>query len=953
MADPNIPPPPPGFTLDAPSATPSPFGTHPVIQGPPPAPKTTYRMLTPQEVQQQHLPAGSYQMSSEGQITKVADADSNAQSTQKQQAMEATKELLGSIEKARGYVNGAYNTPVGNTATGGFYNVLKHSPVPNEATALDSTIQGEIQGNIFKNWMSSMKAATEQGGSAFGGRIMQSEIPFIVNSLGALKPGSLTTQQFLGNLDQVEQRAVRSAAMLNGENPDDPKVMQKYQQMLLPPQHKDNTQPAAALPGATQPPSGGGGTTPGGGGGLPSQLSPEQQAADRAMLAANPTPQQYAAFLSHLLNTQVDPKAAALRLSAAQAGGTYSGDVKPEQGLGHDFAVGLGGVAQGVGDIAGLVSNPFIQLYDAATGSNVRPDMGANLRDFLGLPAPQNDQESLINRINDYGTQALGFASGAKALASHVPGIIGSALEAFGNHPLTDSASGATGGASGEVARQSGAGPIGQMAATVAGGLPAAAIGTSATNALMRDSAAVPGVVNAGKQEGVTVNRAMAYPQLTPQVIATGKTMTGAKVMANDMKTVGNQIQGRVQALKDGGSALEPYNVGDTAQNIGKRYIQQSGQDFQQQYGALRAASGGVQIPANQSLSDVDALIERLSKAPASNAKEISYLQGIRSDLARGLDVESARDIGSKLSADIRKGDVTFGKSEADVLGIKKSISADIANGLQSAGLNGVAKQFKAVDSAYQQRMDFIQNTIQKLTGRRDAPLPPEQAAARIQAWAGKKGDSASLGRIMAQATPEERADIGATFLEALGKNTGEIAKNISNMPTRTKTILFGEDGAKSLNNIQQLAAEHARVMRSLGGSPTALAGDARSWLLRVMFGGGSALADLAAGGGSLGSAATAVGTTAALTGAKMGGDLLSARALMSPKITGWLRSAPKSADPKAINAWVDRLKVIAVREPALAPEVQRIQDGLSRAANSNITPAAAASGTQEQGYNQ
>jgi hypothetical protein len=200
----------------------------------------------------------------------------------------------------------------------------------------------------------------------------------------------------------------------------------------------------------------------------------------------------------------------------------------------------------------------------------------------------------------------------------------------------------------------------------------------------------------------------------------------------------------------------------------------------------------------------------------------------------------------------------------------------------------------------------------------------------------------------MAQATPEERANVGATVLDSLGSTTAEIAKNIEKIPARARVILFGQDGAKSLQNIQQLATEHARVMRSLGGSPTALAGDARSWIMRLVFSGGSAVADLAAGGGGLGSVATGLATGGALTGAKMGHDLLSARALMSPKITGWLRSAPRSADPAAINAWYDRLKAIAVREPALAPEVQRIQDAIGRAANSNVTPSVAASGTQQ-----
>lgn len=710
---------------------------------------------------------------------------------------------------------------------------------------------------------------------------------------------------------------------------------------------------AAAIPSAVPPAPNGTNppnrpNSPPSGGGIPSQLSAGQQALDQKFLATNPSPQQYAAFLETLIHTPVDEKAAEARLRAAQAGGTYSGDVK--QGVGHDLAVGAGGIAQGVGDLLGIVANPITEAYDYVTGSNVRPDLGANLRDALGLPAPQNGEEQLANRISDYGIQGLGFAGAAKAAAAHIPGAIGNVLEALGGSPLTDAASAATGGAAAEGARQMGAGPIVQTIAGVAGGIPTAAIGTK-VNALMRGSEELPAVVNAGKQEGVTVNRAMADRSLEPKVVATGKTIAGAKAMRGDMQNVGNQIQGRAQALGNGGTPLEPYNLGETAQNIGKRYIDQSGKDFSRQYAALRTASGGVPIPAQQSLADVDNILARLNKAPDTNAAEINYLQSVRNDLARGLDVESARDIGSKLSGDISKGSVTFGKAEADVLGVRKAISSDIANGLDASGLSGVANHFRSVDAAYSQRMDFIKNTIQKLTGPRNAPLPPEQAAARIQAWAGAKGDSSSLGKIMAQATPEEQADIGSTFADALGKNnkgefsTAILTNNAEQMPARSKQILFGPDGAKSLNNLQMLAKEHARVTSAMGGSPTGLANDARSWMLNALFGlGGTGIG--AAEGGLTGAGIGGVASSAALMGAKIAKDAFSAKSLMSTKITGWLRSAPRSNDPAQINAWFDRLKAIAVREPALAPEVQQIHDAFTNAANSNIAPAAAASGT-------
>jgi hypothetical protein len=463
--------------------------------------------------------------------------------------------------------------------------------------------------------------------------------------------------------------------------------------------------------------------------------------------------------------------------------------------------------------------------------------------------------------------------------------------------------------------------------------------------AASRGARAVPDVVKAGEQEGVSVPRAMADRSIEPKVITTGKTVAGSKIMRRDMGRVGDQIEARAQSLGDGGTPLEPFNMGEQAQNIGKRYIQTTGAQFNRRYEQLRNASQDVPIKAGQSIEYIDGLLSRLNKTPDTNAKEIAYLNGVRNDLSRGLDVESARDIGSRLSRDIRKGDVTFGPMEKDVLGLRQAVSGDIANGLAAAGKGDVAVQFQRVDSAYQQRMSFVRNTIQKLTGPRDKPLSPEKAAARIVAWAGPKGDSASLAKFMEQAAPEERSDIAATFADSLGKNnkgefsTAIFANNAQRLPRSARKTIFGEDGTKSLDNLLLLAREHDRVSKALGGSPTGLANDARSWVMHALFGSGGALL-----GGSQGGGAGAAAGAAAVLAAKIGRDAVSAKSLMSPKITSWLRLAPKTDDPKAVGDWINRLKVIAVREPALGPEVQRIQGALLGGANQNITPALAAS---------
>jgi hypothetical protein len=110
---------------------------------------------------------------------------------------------------------------------------------------------------------------------------------------------------------------------------------------------------------------------------------------------------------------------------------------------------------------------------------------------------------------------------------------------------------------------------------------------------------------------------------------------------------------------------------------------------------------------------------------------------------------------------------------------------------------------------------------------------------------------------------------------------------------------------------------------------------DYRSWLANVIFGGGAGLATQ--------SGTTGLAVAGAGLAAKTARDVISARLVMSPKISNWLRSAPRTTSPQAINTHFDRLKAIAVREPALGDEIKQISQMLSRAANENVTPKLAA----------
>jgi hypothetical protein len=69
-----------------------------------------------------------------------------------------------------------------------------------------------------------------------------------------------------------------------------------------------------------------------------SEMTPEQQAKDQAFLATNPTPEQYAAFMSTLLGRPIDVAAIADRLKASEKGWQYSGGYREAGARGSDRA---------------------------------------------------------------------------------------------------------------------------------------------------------------------------------------------------------------------------------------------------------------------------------------------------------------------------------------------------------------------------------------------------------------------------------------------------------------------------------------------------------------------------------------------------------------------------------------------------------------------------------------
>lgn len=591
-----------------------------------------------------------------------------------------------------------------------------------------------------------------------------------------------------------------------------------------------------------------------------------------------------------------------------------------QQGSTQGLSDEISGVGGGLGALL-MGNNPIEGYVHARDRERVRVNDARDNMGWVGTGVELGSSLAL----------PLGSVTGVKSAAKL--GAMGGGIAGFGYGDGSQSVQNALFGAAGGAAVGKGLemGGRGVNALLNTSGRQASRA-ESTTNALA--------VANAGRAERVPVSRALVDPSLENRVTGAQSTVAGGPVVDRSLAATSDAIGAGIQRLGGQGDVLAPPVAGGKVTDAAVRWIKQSGSKARRLYDRAETLAGDAKVSPAQSLAQVDDMIRNLSETSSTNQAEIAFLNGLKQDLSKDLSVAGLRRIRTNLRKRISKGELIFGEDEARVLGIMDAASSDIEAGLQGAGKAEAARAFKAADQNYRQRMDYIQNTIQRVVGKRNANLSGEKVFANLQAMTGKKGDVEGFGRIMKALDPEEQADIAATFADGLGKNpkgefsTAHLLSQADKLPREARLALFGEEGAQSLENLLRVAKEHNRVYSRLNHSRSGVAvnsaRDWRSWLAGA----------IGIGAGATSNTVTGVATGAAAGAAVLAKDALSARALMSRDIAKWIGEAPRTTDPKAIDTHFRKLASIAARNPALAGEVERLQQAIWRAANDNMTTA-------------
>ena len=113
----------------------------------------------------------------------------------------------------------------------------------------------------------------------------------------------------------------------------------------------------------------------------------------------------------------------------------------------------------------------------------IQGNSGAYVANKLGLPSPENPTERVVGDITSTMASSGGLGAGARALSTVAPKAALPILEWLQANQGTQAISSAGGGAGTGIARESGAGPVGQTAAGLAGAI-AAPLGVSGAKAI-------------------------------------------------------------------------------------------------------------------------------------------------------------------------------------------------------------------------------------------------------------------------------------------------------------------------------------------------------------------------------------------------------------------------------------------------------------------------------------
>jgi hypothetical protein len=238
---------------------------------------------------------------------------------------------------------------------------------------------------------------------------------------------------------------------------------------------------------------------------------------------------------------------------------------------------------------------------------------------------------------------------------------------------------------------------------------------------------------------------------------------------------------------------------------------------------------------------------------------------------------------------------------------------------------------FSRADKFWQQRVEHIDQVLEPIVGKNKGG---EEIIASVEAMArGSSGGNKRLSRLLGELTPKEAGNVRAVVIDRLGKakpgmqdDTGSkfsaatFLDTWGKMTPQARASLFGSGELRSnLDDLAKIASAMKMTERYANTSGT----------------------------GGVINATVLLGSTMMhpIAGVSIAsGQFLTGKLLSSPAFARWLAKSPQTQNPRALKAYVDRLDIIAAREPLIASDARQMQQQLVEA----ISPTRLAADEQE-----
>ena len=520
-----------------------------------------------------------------------------------------------------------------------------------------------------------------------------------------------------------------------------------------------------------------------------------------------------------------------------------------------ELGIGLRSMNEGAALTVDLINKPVRWASNAVTGAlGLNPAASASEAMAginAGLPTAQTDGEKLAAAITRGATGGM-LTGGTEAAPA-----------------LMAALSGGSAGGAGELARQNGAGPMGQLAASLAGGI--AAPGAVAAGSRVLDSAAstlsqqrvLSPTMQAFADQQVPALPAAVGGTATRMATAAAKTTLGGVPIheaAQASITAARAARERI-AAGIGNVAGDATAAGSAAQRGANTFLASTKIRGGKLYDAIP-------IPANRSavLTNTKQALGDLTSGLSSNPELSQVIADPRmqriADAIQGRTVQEPTGVldaaGNPIARQVQKGGalnwqdlkdfrsyigekagapaLQSDTSQANLKTLYGALSDDMKATAQAEGPKALAA-FNRANSFWRARQQRIADAITPILGK-DGNQTSEQAFRQIQSWASDRGSFVRTAQALRSLPEEEANTVRATIFDQLGNasksaqdSTGEVFSpsaflaQWNKIPQRARNVLFpGEAYQKDIKDLLTIADAQKASERFTNTSNTATA---------------------------------------------------------------------------------------------------------------------------------